>query len=105
MARRCDHCKHFAPTVFQGTSASGYGVWWGDCLAGVERGRGLHNLYLACEEKFERGPNGFDREPSPPDHRPYQYALMAFENEGGAVVPDWQLTDARKDPVEANRGG
>jgi hypothetical protein len=105
---RCDNCKHFQPTVFAGTSASGYGRWFGFCGAGVDRGEEHHNLYMACAPKFERGVNALDRLANPkalPDHRPYQYALMAFENEGGRVVPNWQdSTHLRSDPTVGTDG-
>lgn len=55
MAKRCEHCRFWRDTVFNGESASGWGVWWGDCLAGVDRGRNHHSLFLACD-KFERRP-------------------------------------------------
>lgn len=57
MTKRCDNCKHWLETVFKGQSASGYGVWYGDChhpQSGVVRDERHHNLYIACE-KFEEG--------------------------------------------------
>lgn len=53
MAARCEHCRFWRDTVFKGTSATGWGVWWGDCTAGEYRGRNQHSLMLACD-KFER---------------------------------------------------
>lgn len=58
MANRCEHCKHWVDTVFMGQSASGWGVWYGDCHS--EKGpkpvigRDRHSLMLACDA-FERG--------------------------------------------------
>jgi hypothetical protein len=57
MASRCEHCRHWVDTVFKGSSASGWGVWWGDChhpAATGPRNDDHHSLYLACR-KFEAG--------------------------------------------------
>lgn len=57
MANRCEHCKHWVDTVFAGQSASGWGVWYGDChhpQAPAARNDHHHSLYLACA-RFERG--------------------------------------------------
>ena len=57
MSMRCEHCKHWVDTVFKGQSASGYGVWYGDCHhpeSGSQRDDRHHSLYIACA-KFEAG--------------------------------------------------
>ena len=58
MAQRCEHCKHWIDTVFKGQSASGWGVWYGNCLnPAVEMppiGMDRHSLMLACRW-FEAG--------------------------------------------------
>lgn len=58
MARRCEHCKHWVDTVFKGQSASGWGVWYGNChnpaVPMPPIGRDRHSLMLACE-RFEAG--------------------------------------------------
>ena len=58
MARRCEHCKHWVDTVFKGESASGWGVWYGNChnpdVPMPPIGRDRHSLMLACE-RFEAG--------------------------------------------------
>lgn len=58
MARRCEHCVFWCDTVFKGETESGWGVWWGECAAGVDRGRGHHSLMFACEEFEQRPPCG-----------------------------------------------
>lgn len=56
MAQRCEHCKHWVDMVFKGQSASGYGVWYGDCHHPntVMHDRNHHSLYIACH-RFEAG--------------------------------------------------
>jgi len=58
MARRCEHCKHWVDTVFKGQSASGWGMWYGNChnpdVPMPPIGRDRHSLMLACE-RFEAG--------------------------------------------------
>ena len=54
MARRCEHCKHWVDTVFKGESASGWGVWYGNCHNPDPIGRDRHSLMPACE-RFEAG--------------------------------------------------
>lgn len=49
MAKRCEHCACWRDSVFKGESASGWGVWWGDCLLRVREGDHLHSLMLACD--------------------------------------------------------
>lgn len=70
MAQRCEHCKHWVDTVFKGQSASGYGVWYGDCCSPkTARDDHRHSLYLACPA-FEAGvhPNSLNaaRAAAPP---------------------------------------
>lgn len=57
MASRCEHCKHWVDTVYAGQSASGWGVWYGDCRhpqSSPIRDDRHHSLYLACG-RFEPG--------------------------------------------------
>lgn len=57
MAQRCEHCKHWVDTVFKGQSASGWGVWYGNCWSDDRRPptrEERHSLMLACEH-FEAG--------------------------------------------------
>lgn len=58
MARRCEHCKHWVDTVFKGQSASGWGVWYGNChnpeVPMTPIGKDRHSLMLACKN-FESG--------------------------------------------------
>ena len=58
MARRCEHCKHWVDMVFKGQSASGWGVWYGNChntaVPMPPIGMDRHSLMLACE-RFEAG--------------------------------------------------
>lgn len=57
MTQRCEHCVHWVDTVFKGQSASGWGVWYGDCChpqSSPVRDDRHHSLYIACE-RFEAG--------------------------------------------------
>lgn len=58
MAQRCEHCRFWVDTVFKGSSASGWGVWWGTChnelVPSPPIGQDRHSLMLACG-KFEAG--------------------------------------------------
>lgn len=68
MAKRCEHCVYWRDTVFKGESASGWGVWWGDCAAGVDRGPNAHSLMLACDG-FRAKPTETAESPMQCDHR------------------------------------
>jgi hypothetical protein len=71
MAQRCEHCRYWVDTVFKGQSASGWGVWYGDCHNPIgpnrEIGRDRHSLMLACSA-FEAGthPNSLNAASAPP---------------------------------------
>ena len=58
MAKRCDHCIYFLPTVFSHETDSGYGCWNGYCIVQPSEKHGwlshhkVKNLYYACEEYF-----------------------------------------------------
>jgi len=60
MAKRCDHCIFFEPTVFIGETPSGYGLWEGYCCIQLERdimsSKHVRNLYYACEYFVEGNP-------------------------------------------------
>lgn len=76
MTKRCDNCKHWVESVFKGQSASGYGVWYGDCYhpkANRLRDDRHHSLYIACE-KFEEGAH------------PNSLAAAVAEVDGGAAI-------------------
>lgn len=52
MAKRCEHCRFWRDTVVKGETASGQGVWWGDCAnpeASGYRDGARHSLMTACE--------------------------------------------------------
>lgn len=55
--KRCEHCRYWHDSVFKGESASGWGVWFGDC--GNQKSqryakRNLHSLLPRCEQFQEK---------------------------------------------------